>query len=366
MRFLFLSLLYIVALFGDDFNTTDVNQSRVKAPLQKVLYLSFEKVPQRIIKGEIFSITIKTLSTVKNFYDITYQFSNSRGLESLNDTPFREETPKYYYDTFHFLATKGSVKLPDITATLITEDNIEYKTTTLLGVTMNTVTLNPKKEFANIIADNFELLDYKTTSFDQAHNIIVFSAVAQRCNIKSFKLKGVYKQGVESLSESLTDSKITYYAIINQELETFSFSYFNLQKNKFSMIRIPIIVNDDSVTTQTDLKPKDQSKEKLKMNIAALVALVGFIIILWRRKYIYLVFIFIPLAYIGYLAIPSKDVCVKKGSTIHLLPVHNGTIFETTQKRLYLTKEGNVKEFVKVKMKNEKIGWVKNEDICSN
>lgn len=119
------------------------------------------------------------------------------------------------------------------------------------------------------------------------------------------------------------------------------------------------------MTTQSDIKPKDQSRELLKMKIAAGVAFVGFVFILWRKKYIYLVLILIPLAYIIYLSIPAKEICIKEGTQIHLLPVDNGTIFETTSTKLHLQKEGNTDTFVKVKLRNEKIGWVKNEDICS-
>ena len=113
-------------------------------------------------------------------------------------------------------------------------------------------------------------------------------------------------------------------------METLSFSYFNLKKNNFELVDIPIILDDDSVTTQSDLKPKDQSRERLKLSIAGVIALVAFIFILWRTKYIYFVFIIIPLAYIAYIAIPSKEVCIKVGAEIYLLPLHNGNIFELT------------------------------------
>ena len=76
--------------------------------------------------------------------------------------------------------------------------------------------------------------------------------------------------------------------------------------------------------------------------------------------------IIFPLAYIIYLLVPSHKICIKQGSQIHLLPVYNGTIFETTTSQYSLMQEGNVEEFVKVKLHNEKIGWVKNEDICSH
>lgn len=376
IRLLILGLLFLTTLSSNEitgindnnlsYNSHETNKTIPTDSLPKVLYLNFETTPDRVIKGEIFPITIKTLSTIQSFIDITYKLTNYKGLKLLNEIPYREEDSKYYHDTFYFLTTSSSAILPDFTATIHDYDNIIYKDTTLLGKKLNVVTLNPKKNFANIVADSFELLEYKTSSYDDQHNIVVFVATATNCDISAFKLKNVYKQGVESIIESHFDSKIVYYAVINKEMENFSFSYFNLEKNNFTRINIPIIVIDDSVTTQSDLKPKDQSRERLKMTIAGIVALVAFIFILWRKKYVYLVFIIIPLGYIAYLAMPSKEVCIKINSELYLLPVHNGTIFERTSSVYHLQKEGSVKNFVKVKLQNEKIGWVKNEDICKN
>ena len=374
MRLIFLILFFIASLFANDINETNQSasmdvevfeQNITKIVPQKVLYLNFEKKPNRVFEGEIFSITLKTLSTVQDFSDINYSLSNYAGLKSLNEIPFRETTEKYYHDTFYFIAQKDNVKLPDITATLITQDNVIYKPTKIRGSRLDVIKLNPNEEYANIIANNFELKNYKTTSFDKLHNIVIFSAYAKRCDLESFKLQNVYKQGIESIYPSIDLSSITYYAIIDKDIETFTFSYFNLPENKFINLSIPIIVDDDSVATQSDLKPKDQSKEKIKMQIASAVALFGFLLILWRRKIIYLFLIFIPLIYVAYLAVPSQEICIKSGSKIYLLPVENGTIFEKTKTKYVLTKEGGVRDFTKVKLKNNKIGWVKNEDICS-
>ena len=364
---LFLVLLFLANLFAENLDTNDTTSANQETPtfMPKVLYLSYQETPSRVLKGEIFSITIKALSTVRDSADITYKFSKYYGLKPLNRVPKRKINSNYYHDTFYFLVTSSKAKLPDITAK-IKSSQASYKATTLKGSSLNVITLNPKNDFSNIVAKSFELVEYKTTSYDNKHNIIVFVATAKNCDIKSMHFKNVFKQGIESVSKNYFNPKITYYIVIDKKVENFSFSYFNLQSNKYSIINIPIIVNDDSVTTQSDLKPKDQSRERLKMYIAAGVAFVGFIFILWRKKYIYLILILIPLAYIVYIGTPSKELCIKTGSQIHLLPVHNGTIFETTQNRIFLQKEGSTKDFVKVKLQNDKIGWVENEDICSD
>ena len=330
---------------------------------QKVIYLSYHNVPQRVVKGEIFPITLKALSTIKKFQDIEYKFSNVSGLKILTETPQRVKKGKYFYDTFYLLSTQRWAKLPDVTASLITSQ--DYDSTYILGEKLNIITLNPKKNFSKIIANNFELVEYKTTTFDNKHNIIVFVASAQNSNIQAMYFENVFKQGTESVYESYLNSKITYFLVIDKTIENFSFSYFNLLKNKFSTITIPIIVEEDSVTTQSDLKPKDQSKERLKMQITGVAVLIALVFILWRRKYIYLILLIVPLVYIAYLAVPEQEICIKKGSQILLLPVNNGTIFEIASSKYTLLKEGQVDGFVKVKLKNKKIGWVRNEDICS-
>ena len=364
-KLIFLGLLLLTTLYSSDFIAIDTQGTTVENDMPKVLYLSYQETPKRVIKGEIFTITIKTLTTVDDFSDINYTFSNYEGVEILNTTPYRDYSSKYYYDTFYLLATQSDIKMPDITASLL-NDSKSYRTTTLLGQKLNVITLNPKADFSNIIANSFEVVEYKTTSYDKEHNIIVFVATAENSDIKAMHLNNAFKQGVESITDSYFDSKITYYAVIDKRIQNFSFSYFNLLKNRFIQIHIPIIVDDDSVTTQSDLKPKDQSHEKLKLSIAGGVALLGIILFLFKKRYIYFILILLPLAYIAYITTPSKEVCIKEGSNIYLLPMRNGTIFETTQTKIHLQKEGNVKKFIKVKLTNNKIGWVRDEDICSN
>jgi len=77
IKYLLLTLLFITSLYAN-----------------KVIYLSYDEVPKRVIRGEIFPITLKALSTVRDFDDINYEFSNHSGLKILTDFPQRVQ--------FHF------------------------------------------------------------------------------------------------------------------------------------------------------------------------------------------------------------------------------------------------------------------------
>jgi hypothetical protein len=329
----------------------------------KVIYLSYEDLPERVIKGEIFTITLKSLSTLQDSYDIHYKFSSAQGVKLLSPIPKRSKKGKYNFDTFHFLSTAKSARLPNIEASLVGAS--DASSTMLSGKVIPVIALNPSKNFSNIIAKSFKLLEFKTTSYDNEHNIIIFIATAENSNIKALHFKDIYKQGIESITESYETSRITYFVVVDKSVENFTFSYFNTQKNSFSMLNIPVIVMEDSVVTQSDLKPTDQSHERLKLLLAGGISIVLFIFALIRKKFRHIFLALFPLGYMGYLMFPDKIVCVNAGAQIRLLPVSNGTIFETTSDVLHLQKEGSTNNFIKVKLQNEKIGWVKNEDICS-
>lgn len=379
MKFLLAWLFFCAALFAniDDVSDTEVLQElqelsdatasykKIETP-SKVIYLNYEKIPQRVLKGEIFSVTIRSLCVVKDFIDISYKLINEEGLKIVDPIPTRDKDSKYYYDTFYFIATSQNARLPDFEASLIDEDEKYYMSTLLLGEQLNVIALNPKSDFSNILANSFDILEYKTTTYDAAHNIVVFVATVENSDISELNLNGVFKQGIESITHTDNDYKITYYAIVEKSMNNLSFSYFNILKNRFIFINIPLIVSDDSVSTQSDLKPTNQSNEMIKMGVAAAVAFIAFLLILWRKRYFYLIFIFVPLAYILSIALPSKEVCIKEGASIYLLPMSNGTIFEKATSEYNLQKEDKVKGWVKVQLNNEKIGWVKDEDICSH
>lgn len=332
----------------------------------KVIYFNYDQVPQRVIKGQIFEVTLKSLSTVQNTKEIEYKFDNLNGIEVLNTIPYRVKKGKFYYDTFKLYISSAYAKLPDVEASVITNGDEDYESSKIVGGDLKIISLNPQRDFSHLVADDFSLINYKTTTYDDKHNIIVFSATANNCMLKTLRFNDVYKQGIESIEQSINNGKITYFVVIDKKYETFSFSYFNVLKNKFIDIKIPILVDDDSVTTQTDLKPTNQSHEKIKLYIAISIALVLVLLVLWRKKYIYLILLVFPAGYVYLSAAPQTDVCIKEGAAIHLLPVDNGTIFEITKNILYLPKEGSVKNYIKVRLENEKIGWVKNEDTCSN
>lgn len=325
--------------------------------------LAYTKIPNHLYVGEIFPLTIKLTPSDMASGNIEYTLQNEQGLRIFSQTPHRSVKNDGVYDTFYFLVQASALRLPDITANVTSTGGVSN---TLTGSSFNASTLNPPSTYANVLADSFKLINYKTTAYNQESNIVVFTVKASRCNIATFSLQNAIKQGFESKLPNLEESTMTYYAIIPNSERTLDFTIFNLSKNRYESISIPIVVDDDAVSTQSDLSPTDARHTELKVGAAAILAVILIALFYWRRWRGYLVASVAPLFYVVYALLPNSNVCIKKDAPIYLLPIKNGTIFETTLQEEHLESENTVGEFIKIRLGDNKVGWVHERDLCSN
>ncbi len=333
--------------------------SAIASESEKVLYLSYDEPPQRVIKGEYFPITLKLLSTIGSYEKLRYSFKDAKGVRLLSQQPRRIKRGNYYYDTFYFTATQTKASTPRISASLATHR------ATLPSLPLDVIVLNPKRDYAHILAETFTIINYKTTIYDQEHNIVVFSAKATRCNLTNFTLSHAIKQGFESKKFGIGTSSMTYYAIIPKQDDNLIFTYFNLKKQQFEKIIIPIIVDDDRVSTQSGLTPVESKHQRIKLIAASSLVVVALGLLLYTRNLLFLLLIAAPAYYIYITAMPTEYVCIKPESPVQLLPMNNGTVFETIPSQLTLEAQGKVGDFTKVELQNKQIGWVHHENLCT-
>jgi hypothetical protein len=295
--------------------------------------------------------------------NIEYTLQNEEGIRIFSQTPHRSVKNDGVYDTFYFLVQASTIRLPDITGSVTSTGGVSN---TLTGLSLNASTLNPPSTYANVLADSFKLINYKTTAYNQESNIVVFTVKATRCNIATFALPNAIKQGFESKLPNLEESTMTYYAIIPNSEQTLDFTIFNLSKNRYESVSIPIVVDDDAVSTQSDLSPTDARHTELKVGAAAILAVILIALFYWKRWRGYLIASIAPLFYVVYTLLPNSNVCIKNNAPIYLLPIKNGTIFETTVQEEHFESENTVGEFIKVRLGDNKVGWVHERDLCSN
>lgn len=327
------------------------------------LSLVHSNIPSHLYIGEIFPLTIKLTPVDIASGDIEYSLQNEEGIRVFSPTPRRVVKGDGVYDTFYFLVQSANVRLPDITATTVSNGT---DSNPLTGASLAASTLTPPATFANVLADSFKIIDYKTTAYNQESNIVVFTAIARRCNIGTFSLPNVIKQGFESKTPNVEESKITYYAIIPNTQQSLDFTIFNLAKNRYESLSVPITVDDDTVSTQGDLSPTDARHTELKAGVAAILAVILIAMYYWRRKQWYLIASVLPFFYVVFTLLPNTSICVKKGAPLQILPIKHGTVFEVTTEETNLESESKVGDFTKIHLDDNKVGWVNKRDICSN
>lgn len=360
-----------VSVFGTEnaqqsIESTEDEETAEEEIQAKLLYQSYYELPKKLFKGQVFTLTIKALSAKKEYERLDYNFSNASGLTLLSDEKERKINAPYFYDTFYFQVTGERVRIPDVRTSLIFKDDSGSLEETLRGERISTVRLNPEKDFSQVLAENFNILEYKTSQYDNQHNIVVFSAEAKMANLNDFSLKAADKEGIDAYEQELPYSKFTYYAVVSKQLNELKFTYFNLNTRRFQDVVIPIIVINDRVSTQSDLAPTQNTHVFAKIIAAGLVSAVGIVLFIYRRKKFYLVIVILPLFFIAKLSVPIKHVCVKEDSNIYLLPMKNGTIFEKVPYRFTTESLGEAENFTKIRMKNNQIGWVQDENLCQN
>lgn len=342
---------------------SDISALFSETPSASGLTLEYTDLPARPYVGEIIALTVKLKPVDIASGNIEYTLQNEQGIRIFSDTPRRKVKDDAVYDTFYFLVQSSDIRIPDITATLTSTGAVSE---TLSGSTMNAAALSPPSGYANVLAEKFTIVNYKTTVYNNESNVVIFTVKANRCNINDFRIPNAIKQGFESKLSNVGESQMTYYVIIPNSEQTLNFSYFNLQKQRYEALSIPIIVDDDTVSTQSDLSPTDARHTELKVGASVVVVLILAGLFYWRRQKWYLYASALPMFYIIFALLPNQDICVKKDAPVYLLPIKNGTIFEMTLQEEHLEAEKEVGDFIKVHLSDGKVGWVNKRDLCSN
>jgi hypothetical protein len=206
----------------------------------------------------------------------------------------------------------------------------------------------------------------QVSNYDEKSHIVTLSIEAFEANLEDMQLNNVQETGVESLKRDNAKVEAEFYVVLPVEEKVLKFTYFNTIKKQYVFLEVPVVVAEASVTTQSDLNPKEDSFEKLKKY--TFMFLVGFFLFMFllKRDFFYLVFGVVSLITLLTFYIPHKKICVKQGASLYILPTQTSTVSTRIDQKLDTMLLGERKGFKKVEYKEGIIGWIKNEDLCDN
>lgn len=377
--FLFLTSL----LFANEFVNkessafgTPINKQTAKPVKRYVgsknLYLSYINYPKHIYKNQRFEIEVKALITRKNYDYIQTRFLNGRNMIPLNPKEkWKKSTnsSNVYTNKFYFKAYENKFRMPTIEVRLYKSKRlIETRRISGLDVTFSEIAKSDER-FTNVIAKDFKIITSKTKQYTNKQALTIIDIVSNHSNLEDFYIKGIKEQGITVIEDKYPNQHVIYYLIIPIHKKSIVFNYYNTRDNKFEKIILPITLDEELVSTQTDLNPNNSSFEFYKKIAVGVLAVLLLILFAWKRKYIFLVLFLITAIIFILFAMPNKTVKLKANSVVYILPTKNSTIFQKTKNEIIVEDMKRKNNFVKIMIgsgDNKFIGWVKEKDVIKN
>ena len=334
----------------------------------KNLYLSYSKVPTNVYKNQKFEITVRALVTTNSFDELTTTFSNSSNITILNPkNPWTKISDDTYENSYYFKLKQGNFKFPDISVKLSSADSVVDVSDLAVPAIKYSDIGKGDERYSGVIADELVLKAYKTKQYNNNEALTIIDVDAINSNLEDFKLKEVDEQGISNLKDAGDKQNLVYYFVTPIHKKKLVLTYYNTKTKSLKDITVPLLLQNELVSTQTDLNPNDSSFEKYK-KVASALAFIGFaILFILKRKKIFLIIslIFLTISIIYFL--PNSVGKVKKDSFVYILPTKNSTIFFKLQNDQSVEILDKKNGFIKVLgIDSDFIGWIKEDSLGTN
>lgn len=341
-------------------------QAQENTPISKEIYLSYDKYPKRVFTGQKFEVTIKAiiLKNISDYDNIVTTLSGGDGVEQLTQTiEWKEEQDGNKFTTLEFKAHDKVFTLPTVTLALLKNGQvIDHSTLAPVAIRYEKIAIN-QKLFSNIIASDIKVNSVKTKQYSNNELHTTINIEGYDSNLEDIYLSNYEEQGKSSLVEDQEKQNLYYYVITPLYIKQIDFTYYNTVENSFVKIQVPIILEEELVSTQTELNPYHNSMVLYKQIVTGILLVIFLLIYAIRRDIIYLIISTLLIIFLAYLFIPNQKILLDNGVKVYILPTSNSTVYKTLQNKEIVERVYEKNGFVKIIFKNENVGWVKKDDI---
>lgn len=329
----------------------------------KELYLEYSSHPQRVFTGQTFNVQLKALilKDETTYDNIITTFTPEENVVVLTqDVQWVKNKLSEYTTTLTYKVLTGAFTLPKITLALSKDEEIiDFISINSPAIEYEKIAVN-QKLFSNVIGNELEILTVKTKQY--TNNILhtTINIRAKNSNLEDFKLQQYMgEQGINSLTNDYPIQNLFYYVMIPSHTKKISFDYYNSDTKNFIRIHIPIILDKELVSTQTELNPYNSSLLLYKQIGSGIILLLFIGLYAFKRNNFYLVLVILAIGLLAYLFMPNKKMIIDRGLQVYILPTKNSTVFKTLEKKEVVEIINENDEFIKILFPNENIGWIK-------
>ncbi len=339
----------------------------------KVVYV---KIPQLedlennpVYIGQIIGVTYDLLLFDAEFLEAKIKDGlDKTQIELLNKMPKWKKVEKELFRATYYYKIKGvKAIIPSLEVSAFSNKDkyIDHSIAPKVALQVTDLSKNPR--YANVMAKDLQVVQYKTKDYDDKNNILVMEIAFKEANWEDFHIKEAIKQGVDNASLNQIKAKegsVFYYCVLPKTLQNLSFDYFSLSNRQFKTLSFSAIPTQDTTGIQSDLIPKNNF---LVFSNVALLALCVFFLVLFfifGRKLIFLGLGVLCLGFVLYhLLFTQKSALLLAHKKIRILPTQNSTILGLSKDEMPIKILGSHDDYYKILTPHEQIGWVKKDEV---
>ncbi len=318
----------------------------------------YSYLPKKVYENQLFPITILEIASDKKIP--YFSFDSESSVRPLFKKPLMIKNGNDSFFTFYFKAYSNDFELPELT---ITDTN---ETTSLAATTIPIATLKPREDFCGVLAAEMKIKTSQASTYDGKNNLMTLSIEAFEANLENMHLQAVSEDGIENIQRNNAKVRAEYYVVVPASQKNIKFTYFNTIKGQYVFLQAPITIRDYSISTQSELNPKDDSFDKVKKMTFVGFSIFFFLLFLWKRDFFYLVLAVVTIITLLTFYTPKEEICIKQGAPLYILPTFTSQVSTKIDRELTRPLLGERMEFNKIEYQNGIIGWVKDEDLCNN
>ncbi|GAA8612568.1 SH3 domain-containing protein [Helicobacter pylori] len=361
-------ILSLLATFLVAENTHDPEEIKAKVAYVKIPRLEdLENNPVYI--GQTIGVTYDLLLFDAEFLEAKIKDElDKTQIELLSKMPKWKKVEKELFRATYYYKIKGikaSIPPLEVSAFSNKDKYIDYSIAPKVTLQVTDLSKNPR--YANVMAKDLQVLQYKTKDYDDKNNILVVELAFKEANWEDFHIKEALKQGFDNASLNQIKAKegsVFYYCVLPKTIQNLSFDYFSLSNRQFKTLSFSTIPTQDTTGIQSDLIPKNNF---LVFSNVALLALCVFFLVLFfifGRKLIFLGLGILCLGFVLYnLLFTQKSALLLAHKKIRILPTQNSTILGLSKNEMPIKIVGSHDDYYKILTPHEQIGWVKKDEV---
>lgn len=333
---------------------------------EQLIYIPKPELPKTLYKNQIIKIRYSGIITTE-FNKIETEFINFDNVEILTPyAPWETESQNKYYLEMYIKITGNRPKFPELSLTVYTDDGIGKET--IPGDFKYAYNIADNKDYINIVAERFAVINHNIEKFDDENNILTLEVQGFMADVADINISYAKNQGYDKVENNYPESKLFYYAIIPNYMKNLTLATFEPKHGVFQKhdITLNLAGIGQKISTQMDLNPNKRSFPILQMIIVIFVLFFAMIILIKTRHWIFLAIIALLIGYSTWILFKEDHVIIKAQSSVYLLPVKNSTLFMVTERNMEVVKLKAKRDYVKIILPNKNIGWVKKENVRSN